>query len=189
MQQTAVPQIYKKSKSAETVLFEKYSDHIKRCIASFYRSIGRVCPQNDIEEVFQETAFKIIRNGYVNRHDAGRSSMPTWLGLIARTTAIDHLRRGRDEVDLDEALLSVDEDFDAAVEPLPIPPGILTGRQRQVLDLYFSEGLEADEISERLGIDPRTARSIKHQAIKRLRRHMRMEASLSGNTTMRRPQS
>lgn len=173
-------------KSADTALFEKYSAHIKRCVASFYRSLGRICPQNEIDEVFQETAFKIIRNGYACRHDAGRSSLPTWLGIIARTTTIDHLRRSREMAELDVDLLSVDEDFDAALEPLPIPPGILTERQREILNLYFCEGLEAAEIGERLGIDQRTARSIKHQALKRIRRQMRIDADFNEQINMRR---
>ncbi|WP_022661496.1 RNA polymerase sigma factor [Paucidesulfovibrio longus] len=179
MQQIAKNELYWKTKSADTALFEKYTDHIRRCIASFYRSVGRSYSQNEIDEVFQEAACKIIRNGYALRHDALRSSMPTWLGLIARTTAIDHLRKSRETVDLDVELLAVDEDFDAALEPLPIPPGVLTDRQREVLDLYFCEGLEAAEIGERLGIEPRTARSIKHQALKRLRRRMRLDAGFN----------
>lgn len=179
MQQTVHHGLLEKNGSEDALLFEKYTDHIRRCIASFYRSIGRKYSQNEIDEVFQETAFKIIRNGYAARHDAGRSSMPTWLGLIARTTAIDHLRRGRDTADLDVELLTVDENFDAAVEPLPIPPGVLTERQRQVLDLFFRDGLEAAEIADELGIEQRTVRSLKHQALKRLRRRMRQDADLA----------
>ncbi|MGE4291533.1 MAG: sigma-70 family RNA polymerase sigma factor [Desulfovibrio sp.] len=112
--------------------------------------------------------------------------MPTWLGLIARTSAIDYLRRGRETVDFDVELLAVDEDFDGALEPLPIPPGILTDRQREILDLYFCEGLEAAEIGQRLGIDQRTARSIKHQALKRLRRQMRIDTEFNDQIQMRR---
>jgi len=54
---------------------------------------------------------------------------------------------------------------------LSLPPGVLTDRQEEILSLVFGEDVEAGEIAARLGISPQTVRSIKFQALERLRRH------------------
>jgi RNA polymerase sigma-70 factor (ECF subfamily) len=162
---------YSKS-DAYDVIFRQYRNFILHCIRSFYDSIGRKCTADVKEDIFQEIALKILKNGYIDRFDGSRSSMTTWLGMIARTTAIDHLRRRRLETsDADVEAAPVEQDFDSGLDPLPLPQGVLTDRQRQVLVLGFQEGLDALEIAGRLGISPRTVRSLKFQALERLRTH------------------
>lgn len=155
-----------------STVFIRYARFMRSCIGAFFISVGKDFDQDDVEEVFQETALKILRNNYLDRFDETRSSLTTWLGMIARTTAIDHLRRRRMETTgLDETEPAPDTDFDAAVEPLAVPLGLLTDRQREILELSFQAGLDAPEIARRLRISPPTVRSIKRQAIERLRRH------------------
>ena len=158
-------------------VFSEYATFIRKCIGAFFASIGRRYAQDEIEEVFQDTALKILRNNYLDRFDARKSSLNTWLGMIARTTAIDHLRRGTPEVsDLDRDI-PVSTDFEARLEPLPLPDGLLTDRQRQVLELAFEHGLDAGEIANRLDVARPTVRSIKRQALARLRNHYIHEQS------------
>lgn len=154
------------------LIFNQFNKFIFHCISSFYRSIGRKCPQDEKEDIFQEVALKILKNDYVRRYDKTRSSMTTWLGMITRTTAIDHLRKRREELAaLDAEPEASGPGMESLVEPLPLPAGVLTPRQEEVLQLGFRDGLRATEIAAKLGISPRTARSIKFQALERLRTH------------------
>ncbi|BCS87648.1 hypothetical protein PSDVSF_08900 [Pseudodesulfovibrio sediminis] len=52
-----------------------------------------------------------------------------------------------------------------------LPADVLTKRQTEVITLYYKEGLVACEIAAALGITARTVRSIKFQALNRLRKY------------------
>ena len=167
--------------SAETV-FINYSRFMKNCIGSFFNSIGRKCRQEEIEDVFQDVALKILCNNYLERFDRSRSSITTWLGIIARTTAIDHLRRQRGDLyDIDEQAIPSITNFESRIEPLSLPPHLLTDRQQEVVELCFLSGLDAGEIASRLGIARKTVRSIKHQALERLRHHYAEQERMETN--------
>lgn len=179
-----------KANTAETVntilnadtVFGQYSRFMKSCIGAFFNSIGRPCRQEEIEDVFQDAALKIICNNYLEKFDKSRSSITTWLGVIARTTAIDHLRRQRGEIcELEHETIPVTTDFESKVEPLCLPPDLLTERQREVVEMSFLSGMDAGEIACRLGVARETVRSIKHQALERLRHyyseHQHMETA------------
>ena len=54
---------------------------------------------------------------------------------------------------------------------LDLPPGLLSRRQGTVLRLLFQDDLDTDEVARTLDIHPKTVRSLKQNALARLRHH------------------
>ncbi|WP_449242116.1 RNA polymerase sigma factor [Desulfovibrio sp.] len=154
------------------IFFENYSRFIMACIKNFIRINNIPINYEDVDDIYQNIAIKIIKNKYIEKYDNEKSSMSTWIGTISRTTAIDYYRMKKhhyNETDISEADSCVGQED---VQPgLQLPGGVLSRRQAQVISLFFQEGLEAGEIAGRLGISPQTVRSIKFQALEKLRRH------------------
>lgn len=127
-----------------------------------------------VEDLAQETLVKLVKDDYrvLRQFDPERASLATWLALVARGTAIDYLRRRKlktGQLDPEVELAAPTEPEPA--EPLVIPPGLLSPRQRLVLQLSFDLELSVEAISAQLGIDPQSVRSTRHKAIEKLRAH------------------
>ncbi|MEZ5312142.1 MAG: sigma-70 family RNA polymerase sigma factor [Thermoanaerobaculia bacterium] len=139
----------------------------------------------DAEEILQETFLQAWNQA--EHYDSGRSSVSTWLVLIARSRALDRLRQrlSRDRVV-------------AAVEAEPAAPdasgrsdehvliqerrkrvrSALAGlpvEQKQVMELAFFEGLSQTEIAERTETPLGTVKTRALLAMKKLRRELRDE--------------
>ncbi|MDP7070106.1 MAG: sigma-70 family RNA polymerase sigma factor [Phycisphaerales bacterium] len=143
-------------------------------------SIRRVCPSGrtpageEVDDLVQAVYIKILRNDrrLLRRYDPSRSSVSTWITLIARSVAIDALRRkGHDLRPLDEAHGAVQDTDRAAPTGPVIPTHLLTARQRLILTMLFEDGMEVSEVAAALGVKAQTIRSSKHKAMERLRRH------------------
>lgn len=110
-------------------------------------------------------------------YDPSRASLATWLGVIARSCAVDHLRRKRQPTaaldDVPEAAVAIE---DRHVEKLTIPPGLLTERQALVLTLLYDREMEVADAAVLLRVDAQTVRSTHHKAMLRLREHFRVSA-------------
>ncbi|MUM76774.1 sigma-70 family RNA polymerase sigma factor [Pseudodesulfovibrio sp. F-1] len=152
--------------------FDQYSGIIFKILHSFIRCKNLPLRNEDVDDIFQEVAIKIMKYEYISRYDKEKSSLVTWVNIICRTTAIDYSRkmmrwRTGSWLGGSESCV-VSEERGAS---LNLPPGVLTDRQEEILSLFFGEDMEAGEISDRLGISPQTVRSLKSQALERLRRH------------------
>ncbi len=108
-------------------------------------------------------------------YDRSRASLSTWLAVIARSCAVDHLRRRRQPTaaldDVPEAAVAIE---DRHVEKLSIPPGLLTERQALVLALLYDREMEVADAAALLRVDAQTVRSTHHKAMLRLREHFRV---------------
>lgn len=129
----------------------------------------------DARDVFQDVFLRLIKDGYhlLKSYDPSRASLSTWLTIVARSVTIDCLRRKRaGHVPLEED----SEELAAAPQPprlaLDLPSGVLSARQRLVLQLVFDHEMTVEEIARCLGVDAQTVRSTKHKALTRLRRYM-----------------
>lgn len=141
--------------------------------------------RDDAEEVVQE-AFVHVWNR-AGTYDASRSSVATWLVLIARSRAIDRVR-SRNVVERTHATVRTETRADHASaegaarvlhgerrrrvrEELASIPD----EQRQVLELAFYQGLTQREISEHTGIPLGTVKTRTLLAMKKLRTALRDE--------------
>jgi RNA polymerase sigma-70 factor (ECF subfamily) len=110
-------------------------------------------------------------------YDRSRASLATWLAVIARSCAVDHLRRRRQPTaaldDVPETAVAIE---DRHVEKLNIPAGLLTERQALVLTLLYDREMEVGDAAAMLRVDAQTVRSTHHKAMLRLREHFRVSA-------------
>lgn len=115
---------------------------------------------------------RLLRN-----YDPARASMGTWLAVVARSCAVDHLRRRRQQhASIDDVPESAVAFEDRHVERINIPPDLLTERQALVLRLLYDREMEVAEAAAFLKVDAQTVRSTHHKAMLRLREHFRIEA-------------
>jgi RNA polymerase sigma-70 factor, ECF subfamily len=163
-------------------LAELYDRFAPLVLAVARRILGAA---GDAEEVLQEAFLQAWNQA--ERYDAGRSSVSTWLVLIARTRALDRLRsRGaRDRTAaaaaaeppppdtssrLDEHVLHRERRRRVKEVLAAIPE-----EQRRVLELAFYEGLSQSEISTRTGTPLGTVKTRALLGMKKLREALRHE--------------
>lgn len=174
-----VKRVVDRRQEALAELYDRYSPlllAVARCILG---------SPTDAEEVLQETFFQVWNQA--ERYDSGRSSVSTWLVLIARSRALDRLRQRQSR-----------ERTAAAAEAEPRPPdasarfdeNVLTQErrervqkalaalpmeQKEVLELAFFGGLSQTEIAERTSTPLGTVKTRALLAMKKLRRDLRDE--------------
>lgn len=151
-------------------LFKKHSKLIFKLIYNFINAKNIKLHSSEVDDIFQEIALKIFKNDYLSKYNKEKSSFITWLNIICRTTTIDYYRkkiRWTESVLTESHNSSEATSVDAAI--FSLPAGVLTARQTEVITLLFKEGMVACEVATALGITTRTVRSIKFQALNRLR--------------------
>lgn len=154
---------------------ERYSGVIYAAVTRVMDRRGPGRGREDIEDAVQAVFIRLIRDDYriLRGYDPERAALSTWLTVIARNVAIDHLRRRRlDAVPLEAHDLPAGTPaVDREAEAEPVPLQILTSRQRLVLRLLFDDDLSVAEAARVLDVDEQTVRSTKHKALTRLREH------------------
>jgi RNA polymerase sigma-70 factor, ECF subfamily len=159
-----------------------YNRYAPTLLALGHRILGS---RADAEEVLQEVFLHVWN--HAGRYDAARSSVSTWLILIARSRAIDRLRTRKVVERTHENAALRDPAGHASPEGVEsvfiherrervrgemekLPP-----EQRQVLEMAFYEGLSQSEIAERAGLPLGTVKTRTLLAMKKLRGALRDE--------------
>jgi RNA polymerase sigma-70 factor (ECF subfamily) len=145
-------------------LFERHRAALARHVA------GLLGTQNDVEDIVQETASRLLAADNLEQHEARARS---YMFRVATNLAYDRYRKRSEQSIEDlghkgEPLAVVDGpeaivDFDRALEAITTVLLQLSPRRRQVFLLRTSEGLSYEAIAERLGVSKRTVeREMKH---------------------------
>ena len=127
---------------------------------------------SDVDDSVQDVFVRLVKDDcrLLKSYDPKRASLSTWLTLVARSVAIDHLRKRRlSTVPLEPG--DPPGSQRAAAHPL-LPLHLLTARQRLVLRMLFDEGMTVAEAARTIGVGEQTIRSTKHKALSRLREHL-----------------
>jgi RNA polymerase sigma-70 factor (ECF subfamily) len=165
----------------EPAMAELYDRYAPVMLAVVRRILG---PAADAEEVLQESFLQAWIQA--DRFDPGRSSVATWLVLIARSRALDRLRSRRSRERTAEAAAAGAAVHESSVAEshvlhaerrrrvrealIELPP-----EQRQVLELAFYEGLSQSEIATRTGAPLGTVKTRALLGMKKLRQALREE--------------
>jgi RNA polymerase sigma-70 factor (ECF subfamily) len=127
-----------------------------------------------VADVLQQTLLEVWRRG--RDYDPKRASLTTWLLVIARSRAVDHLRRRVPEpVDPDSLAALADRDrtdeTGALLERWRMAGMIaaLPREEASILQLRFYDGLSQRQIAERTGMPLGTVKMRMVQALDRLR--------------------
>lgn len=139
----------------------------------------------EAEDVLQETFLHVWNQAA--RYDPRRSSVATWLVLIARSRAIDRLRslkvvaRSHEAAQLESPPAHTSPDGVEAVfigerrDRVRQALAKLPAEQRQVLEMAFYEGLTQTEIAAKAGLALGTVKTRTLLAMKKLRAELRDE--------------
>ena len=154
-------------------LVTRYSAVVYSAVRNVIQSRSRRYDQEDIKDVTQNVFVRLVKRDchLLRNYDPQRCSLPTYLTIVARSTAIDFLRYGfMNTVPLDD-FSDLRLEAPQPQAPADFPSGVLTERQVTVMRLLFDKDLDVATVATALGITAQTVRSIKHQALKRLRDH------------------
>ena len=142
----------------------------------------------DAEDVLQEVFVQVWNRG--ERYDPARSSVSTWLVLIARSRAIDRLRSRKVIERTQEATAQAAEVLGGPHTSPEAIQNVLTRQrhervrrelealppeQRQVLEMAFYEGLTQSEIAAKAALPLGTVKTRTLLAMKKLRNALRSE--------------
>jgi RNA polymerase sigma-70 factor (ECF subfamily) len=140
-------------------LFDRYG---ARVLGLLVKMLGR---RSDAEEVLQEAFLQVWQRA--GDYRAERSSPKTWIFLLARSRALDRIRRRESSARRDQAI-------EITLAEATHPPGCdavesrvvveralqaLTPEQRECVELSFFDGLSLSQIAQRLQIPLGTAKS------------------------------
>lgn len=125
---------------------------------------------SEAEDVVQEVFLQVWRQAA--RFDPLRGSVESWLCTIARSRALDRLRRkaARRE-DADQALPEASVEPPRSAEAMTVRAALadLPESQRIALELAYYEGLTQSEIAQRLGAPLGTVKTRMRTALLKLR--------------------
>lgn len=161
----------------------RYAPVILATVQHVLRTYSSSASRQTADDIVQDIFLKLIDRDFrlLRTYDPDRASLKTWLAIVARSTAIDSLRRKHlPTIALDMAPPIATAQIGHQKSPNPtqdLPAHLLTPRQQLVLHLLFDREMSPDDAAELLGIATQTVRSAKHKAIQRLRDHFAPEDS------------
>lgn len=150
-------------------------------IEQLYRRYGRrlfrfgmqqLCNEGLAQELVQETFVRLWRGA--GKFDAGKSSVGTYVYVIARSVAADIRKRPSSRPMLpveDVDLPPIPDDVDQIVNSMVVREALetLTPEQAEVIRLSHQDGLSQSQIAERVGIPLGTVKTRSHHGIRALR--------------------
>ena len=160
----------------------RYARLIYRCITRVTARFSAVVGPDDVREIYAMLCVQLLANDKrkLRTFEPGRGNkLGSWIGMLAIHSAYDYLRGLKREPKrgcLSEAeSLSSDlpDPHDVCVlrQQVSIVSDILgefSDKDREFITLYYGEGLEPDEIAERMAISVKTVYSKKHKIRSRL---------------------
>ena len=132
--------------------------------------------EEDVRDLVQAVFVRLVGRDFrlLRTYDPRRASLVTWLTIVARSVAIDSLRRRRlSTVSIGEAALEIPAPPPVSNAGIELPEGLLSPRQKLVLHLLCDRGMEPSEIASILGVNAQTVRSTVHKAVVKLRRQLK----------------
>jgi RNA polymerase sigma-70 factor (ECF subfamily) len=146
---TLVSAIRSGDESAMGALYDRYSSIVYSVALRVLGDTGAA------EDVMQEVFMQLWRNP--GGFDAARGNLGAWLAVIARNRAIDSLRKRHPQTDIEDVMLSVEQDMagaaerSRAMEKVRRVLGGMPAAQRMALEMAYFEGLTHTEIAAKTG--------------------------------------
>ena len=164
-----------------------WNDFVDRFLSLIYHVIGytahlrsvRLGPE-DVEDIAAEVLLKIVSNDYrVLREFRGHASLATYLTVVARRICVHELIRRQQKAEtLRGAVAAAEPEADDApaaqkgIERLEEVERLLrrlSGREREIVRLYYLEGRSYPEVAAAVGASEKSIRVYRLRAVCRLR--------------------
>jgi RNA polymerase sigma-70 factor (ECF subfamily) len=169
------------SRGESSALKELFDNHAGQLLTLAQRILK---DRGEAEDVVQETFLEVWRRA--RQYDASRGQISTWMFVIARSRAIDRVRKRRSvSADLEQVVDSFAVDAYSHVQHKESSARVLSalellpGEQRNVIELAFFEGLTQQQISERTGLPLGTIKTRMRLAMEKLARALSATPSIS----------
>ena len=160
----------------------RYARLIYRCITRVTARFTAVVGPDDVREIYAMLCMQLLANDKrkLRSFEPGRGNkLGSWIGMLAIHSAYDHLRGLKREpkrgcLSEAESLSSeLPDPYDVYVmrQRASIVGSLLSGfsdKDQEFITLYYGEGLEPEQIAERMGISVKTVYSKKHKIRSRL---------------------
>jgi RNA polymerase sigma-70 factor, ECF subfamily len=160
----------------------RYSRLLYRCITRITGRFGGLLGPDDVREIYTNLCLQLLANDKhkLRSFEPGRGNrFGSWIGMLAIHTTYDYLRQLKREpmrTGLHEAeqLCSSLPDPQESCELRERATWItsvlasFSAKDRQFVSLYYGEGLEPEDVAQRLGISVKTVYSKKHKIESRL---------------------
>ncbi|MGQ9791434.1 MAG: RNA polymerase sigma factor [Armatimonadota bacterium] len=142
------------------------------------------CMAQDAEDLTQQVCLRLCQAGFTPD-----DAPPAYGRRTCHIVLFDYLRQRYRERELFVPLDAV-RDCPAPAQRLCDEEGVflqeclqvLSGKQRQVVQMHFEEEMSFVEIAEVLGCTPRAVRSLYQRAINRLRKHFNVQDKRGGTS-------
>lgn len=160
----------------------RYDRLIIRCITKVTRRFASIVSQDDVREIYATLYVSLLANDMhkLRSFDPERGNrFSSWIGLLAINAAYDYLRTLKREPQKE----CITEAMDLVCE-LPDPFELTSEHERAAIaqrtladfsekdrtfaELYFGEGMDPQDIADRMNISVKTVYSKKHKMQSRL---------------------
>ncbi|MEZ4227023.1 MAG: sigma-70 family RNA polymerase sigma factor [Polyangiaceae bacterium] len=161
---------------------EQYARLIYRCITRVTARFSAVVGPEDVREIYAMLCVSLLANDKkkLRSFEPGRGNkLGSWIGMLAIHAAYDYLRTVKREprrtclTEAEGLTSELPDPFDHCVrsEQATIVSRLFdcfTDKDQEFIQLYFGDGLEPEEVAERMGISIKTVYSKKHKIRTRL---------------------
>ncbi|MGI8787079.1 MAG: RNA polymerase sigma factor [Pyrinomonadaceae bacterium] len=125
-------------------------------------------PRDEAADIVQEVFLSAYKNLHTLRD---KNAVGAWLAMIARNRAIEFYRQAKPTIEFSEDLKGKDDSLAEAREILTAIRS-LPETYKETLILRLVEGMTGNEIAERTGLTPESARVNLHRGMKLLRQKL-----------------
>lgn len=150
--------------------------------AAFSAIVGIVRDPGHAEDVHQQVYAELWRRA--QEFDPSRGTLLSWVMTVARSRALDHVRRRTDQPTDADVLVALgggedDRAFQDVIDRALIGEALarIPEQERELLRLRFWEGLSQTEIAERTGQPLGTVKSRMLSGLRNLRQHLDSEGA------------
>ncbi len=135
---------------------ERFAGLFVSCVKHVARQRSYQLNEADLDEIVYEIVSRIIADNFkILRHFRGRSSLATYLAVIARRVTVEELIRRRRQAAAETAddVKVINNHFDIENrEQVEFLIRSLSRKEADVIKAYYLDGKSYQEISEHLGI-------------------------------------
>lgn len=160
----------------------EYSRVAIGCIRRVLTRFSKVTGDHDVDEIYARFCFELLAQNRkkLRCFDPDRGSrLSTWVGMLATNATYDYLRRIKRDRIMDPL---PEHDCLAADSASPFERAAmqqraaqtakvleqLSDRDRQFVELYFGQGLSAEEVADEMNINIKTVYTKRHKISARL---------------------